>query len=304
MPATEEQDRWVAAVLGVNPPVRRAPPATARGEGEGAGGTPPRQRPGEGASTLRGASGSGPAPPPPVALRLTTETEARSPTDRARTKLGVGENVTLQVAPGPGQWTTSGGRLSTRMGSKVTLTAPGRPGTVDVTVTAKGESATVRFTVVAPSRVAMTRLSTEHYDIGVPNAGMRTQIYVGPDDVNFGNITFTEDECGAAGSGSWSAKNGEGHSPNPDPLGFFDQVVPNKGTKAAATDHCWSGYVPALQTAPLTDWTGRLSWPIVWRWQCGSGHGVIATVEQRVDTEPDGTTTISKAGASYKAPLT
>ena len=275
--ASAEQDRWVARVLGIDPRARRASAS---------------------------AAGAASAPPPPVPLRLVTETEARSPTDRTRTKLGVGENVALQVTPGPGQWTTSGGTLSSRIGSKVTLTAPGRPGTVDVTVTVTGQSATVRFTVIGPGTVAMVRLSTEHYDLGVPNAGMRTQIYVGPDDVNFGAITFTEDECAAVADGAWQAKHGEGHSPNPDPLGFFDVVVPGKGTRAAATDHCWSGYVPALQAAPLADWTGTAAWSIVWRWQCGAGHGVIGTVVQRVDTARDGTTTISKAGAAFTAPLT
>ena len=248
------------------------------------------------------ALGAGPPPTPkptgPVTLK--SETEAKSPSNRTRTKLGVGERVTLTVTPGPGNWHASGAKLSAKTGSKVTMTAPPRPGSVEVTVDVGGTTQTMKFSVVAPSSMSLVFVKSEHYNVGVPNAGFYAQIYLGPDDVNFGDVTFTEDEIGAKTSGSWSGFNGEGHHPNPSPLGCTSTVVSGKGTKTLAQDHCFTGYFPDLK---LTDWTGEETWVIPWHWQCGSGSGLIGRATQRVVTTADGTTTISKAGASFSAPL-
>ncbi len=154
--------------------------------------------------------------------------------------------------------------------------------------------------MIAPSTAHLDRTATEHYNLGVPNVGLRGLIYLGPDDVNFLACSFIEDEIGAKASGSWSAKNGEGHSPNTQPLPCTDKVVSGKGTETSAEDHCWSGYIPGLK---LTDWTGEMSWSIPWHWHCGSGKGLIGRVVQHVTTTKDGTSTLTKGGASFTAPL-
>lgn len=241
-----------------------------------------------------------PTPPKPASITLTSETEANAPADRARLKLGVGERVTLEVKPGPGKWTVSGAKLSSKTGSKVTMTAPVRPGSAEVTVDVGGVTKTLKFTVIAPSSVHQDRVSTEHYAVGFPNAGFMAQIYIGPDDVNFSACTFTEDEIGAKASGYWSAFNGEGHHPNAAALGCTSTVVSGKGTKTQAQDHCYSGYI---DDAVLPDWTGQESWTIPWHWQCGSGKGLIGKITQLVVTDKAGSTTISKAGASFTAGL-
>ena len=246
------------------------------------------------------AAAAPPPPPKPKPITLKSQTKVNAPANRTRTKLGVGEQVTLTVTPGPGTWTTSAGTLNARSGSTVTLTAPTSPGTVDIAVEAGGQTAKMKFTVIAPSSVHQEVTSTEHLNNHLPNAGFHAQIYLGPDDVSFAEVTFTEDEVGAKAVGSWTAKNGEGHSPNPSPIGCSSVVIAGKGTKTLAVDHCWSGYVPGLT---LTDWTGEMSWTIPWNWQCGSSHGAIARVVQRVVTTKDGATTISKAGARFTANL-
>lgn len=250
--------------------------------------------------------------PPPTAtptgpITLTSQTEVTAPANRARTKLGVGERVTLTVNPGPGNWHASGAKLSSKSGAKVTMTAPDRPGDVEVTVQVGDQTETLKFKVIAPSEAHLVVVSTEHYtaaQLGVPSplpqAGFRADIYLGPDDVNFNAVSFIEDEIGAKASGCWRDKNGEGHSPNKSPLGCTSSVTAGRGTKTVAQDHCWSGYVPDLA---LTDWTGEMSWAIPWHWSCGSGKGLIDRVTQRVSTDSAGSTTITKAGASFTAAL-
>ena len=184
----------------------------------------------------------------------------------------------------------------------MTLTAPERPGTAVVTVDVGGTKATLTFTVIAPNVINMRRVTTTHQANGLPNAGMTTSIYAGPADVNFSHITFREDDVGANASGYWAPFNGIGHQPNPAPLGFSNVVVAGLGTEANANDNCQSGWIPV--NPPLTDWTGQLTFNIPWRWQCGSGAGLIARVLHRVVTDRAGTTTISKAGASYTAAKT
>ncbi len=77
-------------------------------------------------ATLRPKPAAPPGPPPkPQALTLTHQTEATAPSNRQRTKLGVGERVTLKVAPGSGTWAVTKGKLSKTTGATVIFTAPG-----------------------------------------------------------------------------------------------------------------------------------------------------------------------------------
>jgi hypothetical protein len=233
-------------------------------------------------------------------VTMTSQTEALTPAPRTRLKLGVGERVTLNVTGGAANWTITGGTLSAKTGTTVTMTAPVRPGTVQVTADVGGTTASLTFNVVAPSSVYFHRVQTEHYNGIPPNAGFRADLYLGPDDVNFGEASFIEDEIYAKGTGSWKDKNGEGHSPNKSPLPCTDTVVAGRGTATGARDHCWSGYVPGLV---LTDWTGQASWEIPWHWRCSTGAGMIGRYTQLVDTDAAGRTTITKGNASFAADL-
>jgi hypothetical protein len=323
MSDTKAFDSWVKDALGMDVAELRArgrssqapgagsagdataapPGASATGEGEDQpagddkpGGDTPGTTPPIGDAPVE-PSGAGDTPPPtPVKLVLKSETEVTKPGNRARTKLGVGERVTLTLTPVAGDWTATGaGTVKPKKGSTVVLTASGSPGKVKVSVTAAGQTEEIEFTVIAPNSVHQDTVSTEHYNVGVPNAGFKGRVYCGPDDVNFVNITFLEAEIGCVATGSWIAKNGKGHGPNTSPIGFGDTVVSGKGTMSDAVDHCWSGYVPGLT---LTDWTGEMTFSIPWTYQCNGAHGKIDTVVQKTSTSKDGTTSTKKAGGS------
>ncbi len=256
-------------------------------------------------AALRKVVGWGPpataAPTGPV--NLTSKTEVRAPANRTRTRLGVGERVVLKVTGGSGNWRASGAVLSAKTGTVVTMTAPPRPGSVTVSVDVGGTQRSLSFTVIAPSTVRMVVASTEHIDNSLPNAGMHCECYIGPDDVNFGETTNSEDDIRAKASGCWDEFNGAGHGPSPSPNTCdAGTVTPGLGTHSPGTDHIWSGYIPQ-PVPPNGDWSGRMTYDIPWHWQCGSGAGLISHVVHRQVTDAAGTTTISKGGASYTAAL-
>jgi hypothetical protein len=238
---------------------------------------------------------------------LTHLTEATSPSNRKRTKLGVGERVTLKVAPGPGNWLVSGGKLSSGTGSTVTLTARANPGKAAVSVKVGTQTAQIEFDVIKPSTAHQDVRTKQHVQNGLPNAGFFADIYIGPDDVNFGNVSWLEEEIGATAHGYWAGANGgqskagKGHGPNPNPLACTATVVAGKGTKVAAVDHCWSGFVPG---AHGPNWTGDMTHAIPWDYVIGSTKARIAIVPQTVVTAGDGTTTITKATATNTTKLT
>ena len=243
-----------------------------------------------------------PATAAPVgAVTLTSECEEPQPAPRTRTKLGVGERVVLTVTGGAGNWTVSGGKISAKTGTTVTLTAPERPGTSEVSVDVGGTKASLTFTVVAPDVVRMQRVGQNHDDNSFPNAGMTLQPYFGPDDVNFVNVSFVEDDIGAKATGYWDEFNGIGHQPNTAHIGCSNTVTPGMGTLVNANDGVQSGCIP--KDPPLTDWSGTLTFLIPWHWKCGSGKGLIQRVLHDVATDAAGTTTISKGGATYTAAL-
>jgi hypothetical protein len=239
------------------------------------------------------------APSGPVTL--TSQCEEAQPSPRTRTKLGVGERVVLTVSGGAGNWTVSGGKLSAKTGTTVTLTAPERPGTSEVTVDVGGTKATLSFTVIAPNVVNMTRVGQNHENNSFPNAGMTLQPYFGPDDVNFVNVSFIEDDIGAKATGYWDEFNGIGHQPNTAHIGCSNTVVAGRGTLVNANDGVQSGWI--TKAPPLTDWSGTLTFLIPWHWKCGSGKGLIQRVLHNVVTDAGGTTTISKGGATFSAAL-
>ena len=243
-----------------------------------------------------------PAPTPPAApLVLTHECEAPAPSNKKRTKLGVGERVTLKVKPGSGTWTVTGGKLSATTGATVTFTARSTGGKSKVTVTIGAETADIEFDVVAPNSVHMDANGTLHVANGRPNAGVHTDIYIGPSDVSFMNVELLELEVGATASGYWGPRAGVGHGPNPAFGPMTSTVVGGKGTKFSFMDNAASGYL-----GPVPVSAGQFAYAIPWQYRVGTSGGgtTFATVTQSIVTTDDGTTTISKAGASVTFKLT
>jgi hypothetical protein len=234
-------------------------------------------------------------------MTLTSNTEAAAPGPRTRTKLGVGERVVLTVSGGAANWTVAGATLSaTHNVTTVTMTAPNSPGTATVTADIGGTTRSITFTVVAPSEVHMVHGPTRHDDNGFPNAGMECEVYIGPADVNFGATTNSEDDVAAVASGYWAPFNGNGHQPSATPNGCdAGTVLAGLGTHSPGPDNVWSGFIRSVPADG--DWSGRLSFDIPWRWQCGSASGSIGTIVHLQVTDAAGTTTISKAGASFSA---
>jgi hypothetical protein len=226
---------------------------------------------------------------------------ATSPSNRKRTKLGVGERVILKVDPGPGKWLVSGGTLSAGTGSTVTFIAGDRAGKGAVSVEVNGLKTSIEFQIIQPSEVHQVTVATKHDAVGQPNAGFLADIYVGPADVSFMNVSFLELEIMATDSGYWTHMTDKGHHPNSKFLSLSGTVVSGKGTKAAAQDNIFSGY-PGVNTPP---WEGTRTWNIPWQYKVGTGSAhALTTVTQSIVTTADGTTTASKAGASATFKLT
>jgi hypothetical protein len=243
-----------------------------------------------------------PAPPPAPPLVLTHQCEAPAPSNKARTKLGVGERVVLRITPGPGTWAVTGGStLSATSGATVTFTARATAGKSKVTVTVGSQTAEVEFDVVRPNSVRMDAKGTRHVANGRPNAGMHTDIFIGPADVSFYRVELLELEVGATASGYWQSRAGQGHHPNTSFGPMTTTVVSGKGTKFAFMDNALSGY---LGPGPIS--AGQFAYAIPWQYRVvgGSSGTTFATVNQTIVTTDDGTTTISKAGASVSFKLT
>jgi hypothetical protein len=213
----------------------------------------------------------------------------------------VGEEVALTFSEGNANWSVSGnGRLSVLQGgagSSVSYFAPDTASTDTITAKGAGCTAEITFTIVPPSSVHQVRVTAVEHSQGFPDIGMRTEIYLGPDNVSFYNTQFHELEVGAAASGVYSCLNGSGHHPNPNPLPATTTVTGGLGTKMAAQDHCYSGHCgkPGFFTN-----SGSEQFDIPWEYQVGSSGKFypIATATQLSTCLPSGALSISKAGAT------
>lgn len=323
---TTEQDAWVAGAFGADPagyadaapseslasPGAALPPTGLLGDDGvqaavvGGGPLDPTAlqeqvdgEPAAGEAAPVNPAGEAAAPVTPV---ITHETVARQPSNRKRLKLGVGERVTLNVAPGPGDWVASLGQVAPANGNSTVFTAPAAPGNAVITVTVAGQQATVTFQVIAPSSVSMEAHGTRHVAGTEPNAGFHAFFYIGPGDVSFANVETLEHDVGAAARGHWASFNGIGHQPGTDWATFSNAVASGKGTKSNFMDNCLSG-----TTGTGAPYAGNYSFAILWFYRVvgtGGGGTRFATVTQAVVTGADGTTTISKAGASVTFKLT
>lgn len=214
---------------------------------------------------------------------ITSETVATSPADRTRTRIGVGEEVTLTVNPGPASWsiTSGGGTLSpsTVSHSTVTYTAGHTGGNVTITARPAGCSCTIRFTVVEPESWTMkrkphTNLKHKH---GRPSCGFKGIVYIHPNDVNFYNIERRERDSQSTATGSYNPshhRKWHGHYPEPERAGSWFSIVDHSetdGSKVGMVDTVYSGYPPtgATGTAPPFH-VGEYYWPITHQWRVGT----------------------------------
>ena len=240
---------------------------------------------------------------PCAGATVTSEMVMEEPPDRARTRMAVGERVRVTYSLGAADWTIAGeGELSATNGATVTYTAPNTGGDVTLTATGGGCSAMISFTIVEPTSVRMIKRFNSptrvRHTQNMPNIGMLANIFLAPTDVNFHRVEWKELEVEFAATGVYlcNRPGGNGHSPNPNPLGMTTHVQHGMGTAAAAFDNIYSGHCGAPWTAPQT---GTMEYPIPWRWRVkgAAAFRVLTTVHQRFTVDAAGLCTATKAGA-------
>lgn len=241
--------------------------------------------------------GASPAAPSPVSgCAITSRTVARTPKDRARTKIGVGEEVTLTVSPGPATWSiTSGtGTLSPNTGSRgrVTFMADDNAGSVTITATVGTCTCSITFTVVQPTNWTMKRQSKtklEHTK-GWPDCGWMGMLYVHPDDVNFYNVEDREKDSQCVATGSYSVFNGDFHGNYPPPDYASNWFVLRRHTSNGQTDgipdHIYSGYpgAAAVGTKPPFN-VGTSYFEIIMQWRVVGSANIHDFPMQRQEHE-------------------
>jgi hypothetical protein len=161
------------------------------------------------------------------------------------------------------------------------------------------------FEVIEPAGVLMERApgTGVWHANGIPSVGIRTSIYIQPDDVSFENIEISEDDCPGVvtgyfvgtpldgvrhaghGAGSWVGVNG---------------VTAGKGSRVNGRDTAQSGHCNF--GTPYA--AGTFDWAIPWLFRVSGGSSKgFATVHQRFTINAAGDMTVSKAGASGSAGL-
>lgn len=227
----------------------------------------------------------------PIGL-IDSATEKRAPDGAAnnRTTVGVGEVVHL-TSTEAGTWHASAGTLHGKQGKKVTWTAPATPTGAGITLHVAGQSATRPFTVIAPNSLKMVRFQVDSFPSGTQGAGMHTNVTVGPTSVCFGNVEWLEvgeDASNVTGYFKKIKPADLRHHPNPNWLPWNDQ---NTGL----TDHASLGGAPKPWSA------GGFQWNIPNKYRVtsvGGGGHVFTTTHQVFRMQKNGTTTITKGGAS------
>jgi hypothetical protein len=232
--------------------------------------------------------------------KITSKTVAPQPANRARKKIGVGEEVTLTFSLGSATWTTTSGELLANTGPTVNFKAGDVAGKATVTAKGSGCTASIRFKVVAPKTVHMDRISdVEHY-VNYATVGMRTQPYIGPDDVSFYNIKYHEVDVPATATGVYACQNGKGHDAHPATLNATTTVTKKKGTMMNANDHVYSGHCGLPPKKPKG--TEHFGIPYEYRVGTKPFHR-FATVAQDVSCAPNGALKATKAGAVAKTTI-
>lgn len=228
---------------------------------------------------------------PPVQIHSATAKKAPGGEADTRTTVAVGEVVHL-TGSGAGTWRASAGKLNSKSGQKVSWTAPATPTTVAIALdVGPGQSASTGFTVIAPNSLKMVKFKEDSWPAGVQGAGMHTHVTVGPSSVCFSNVQWLEvAENGTSVTGYFKKFKAADlrHHPNPDWLTWNEQ---NTGL----TDHA------SLFRWPKPWSAGGYQWVIPNKYRVASvadGGHVFTTTHQVFKMKKDGTTTITKGGAS------
>lgn len=232
---------------------------------------------------------------------ITSQAVATTPSNRARTKIGVGEEVTLTVSPGPANWAVSGGgSLSSTSGTSVTFTAGDRAANANITATGAGCSCSIALTIVEPSGLFVRQIGTGvRHTQGRPTCGFRGQAFVTPADVSFARIELREQKVTADATGAYTQWKGADHDPNPQ-WGPVLATVDGAGTPDSLPDQIWSGDPGGA--APYAP--GYLQWDIGWEFRVGSGSAKkFTTAIHRQEIEASGRVTISKGGLTISRNL-
>ena len=219
-----------------------------------------------------------PVQPCPTPCTITSQTVATSPANRARTKIGVGEEVTLTVAPGPATWAITGGSgaLSQNAGShtSLTFTADDNAGSVTITATGSGCSCTITFDVVQPSNWTMIRQPGTGllHTAGGVTCGWYGRMFIHPNDVNFYRIETNETNSQYLnGIGSYSGKNGAWHQPVGQVESVYFPIVAHTdadGSRVGMTDNIVNGDPGTAARGngpPFIAGSGYF--PITWQWK-------------------------------------
>jgi hypothetical protein len=239
-----------------------------------------------------------------VVFQITNQCVATSPTNQARTTIGVGEQVNLWLLDSPNgtfPWSTSAGSLSSTNGTSTTLTAPGTAQSVTVTVECSCRSTSLTFAVISPSGFLFT--NGYAYGGASPPAqnwigfDYHANVYVQPDSVNFGNISFYESGAVPITTGYYSSPPypSQNHPPN-GPHSVTSTVVPGLGTDNGIGDE-----IGGSATVPFSN--GQFTWPIVWSHSVGNTSQVsVETINEMftlTGSASTGTLQIQKGASGY-----
>ena len=166
-------------------------------------------------------------------------------------------------------------------------------------------AATKDFDVVAPTGVVMDRAPGTgiKHTLNQADSGIQTQIFLGPDTVNFNKVIYRElDVAGVATPGVYSCNPasgghcgaGGGGNPCPD-LALTVTVVAGKGTQAVRGDCAYSGHcgtVPPFLPGSLT-----LSIPYEYKVGAGAFRNFATVAQVHVLAADTSTLSTDKAGA-------
>ncbi len=234
---------------------------------------------------------------------ISSETFATIPSNRARTRIGIGEDVTLTVTPGPAQWSVSGDAvLNPTSGSVVTFRAGSTAGSVTVTAQGPGCTCNITFTVVEPEALYMGQQPdsvTRHVN-NHPCSGFLGMPSLYPYDVNFYNVEVREQNSAATTNGYYASKSGVTHMPAGTQYSSWlsiDEQQHGIMSVVNGWDKIWSGWCPGVATA-----AGTMTFPITWQFRCwGSSPKALRAFQQSHVCDTAGAVTTSKGGTTVSA---
>ena len=245
--------------------------------------------------------------PCPAGCTITSQTIATSPANRARLRIGVGEEVTLTVTPGPATWaiTSGGGTLNPNSGShsSITYTADDTAGSVTITASGAGCSCTITFSVVEPSHWTMKRRAGTNlgHTHNRPDCSWFGTMLIHPNDVNFYRIETRELNSTITVSGSYSPFAGLKHQGSTQTESAFFAVIKHsdsEGSEVGLSDNIATGdpgptatgavappgaAPPTGAAPPFTP--GTHFFPITWQWRVLTRTTIHDFPEQRQEAE-------------------